>query len=84
MSTVPATIAATVRNEEETIATHVTAVVAAAAGTIALVHPGFTLPDWVQAVATGVSWAGAIAIEVWNLVTKRSLKKAIIGLLAKS
>lgn len=83
-STVPATIAATVRNEEETIATHVSAVVAAVAGTLALVHPGFHVPALAEELVTPISYAGAVALEIYNLITRRSLKKAIVGLLEGS
>lgn len=81
---VKATISTTVGGEEETIATHIAAFLAAAGGTIALIHPGFHIPALVEELVTPISWAGAIGLEVFNLVTRRSLKKAIVGLLSKS
>lgn len=80
----PATLVAKLHSEEETIATHATAFLAAAGGAIALVHPGFQVPTVVEEIVTPVSWAIAGGLEVWNLVTKRSLKKAIVGLFARS
>lgn len=79
----PSPVIATIESNEETIATHVAAALAAAAGTISLVHPGFTIPSVVEACVVPVSYAGAVALEIYNLATKRSLKKAVVNLIAQ-
>lgn len=68
-----------VMNNEETIATHITAALAAFGGAMALVHPGFHLPATAQEVVVPVAWLIAGGLEIYNLVTKRSLKKAVIA-----
>jgi hypothetical protein len=68
-----------VMNQEETIATHIAAALAAFGGAMALLHPGFHLPAEAQEIVVPVAWVVAGGLELFNLVTKRGLKKAVIA-----
>lgn len=81
MTTAHPAVVSTLTSNEETIATHIASALAAAGGAIALLHPGFHIPTVVEACVVPVSWAIAAGLEIYNLVTKRSLKKAVVGLL---
>ena len=58
------------------IAPHVTAFLSGLGATIALIHPGFTLPPFVQGLVTTVCVAASTLVEVVHFVKKHQLAAA--------
>lgn len=57
---------------QKSIATHITALITAAFGFIALFHPGFTEPSWLQAEVPTIAAVLAVGIEAYDRLLKHS------------
>lgn len=55
------------------IAPHVTALISAVGGVIALVHPGFTVPPFVQGLVTSLAILVGAGVELIHLAQKNTL-----------
>ena len=58
------------------IAPHITATLSGIGATIALIHPGFTIPPFVQGLVTTVCVVASTAVEVIHFVKKHQLEAA--------
>jgi cytoskeletal protein RodZ len=57
----------------KTISTHITALLTGAAGVIALVHPGFVVPPFVQGLVTAICGILAAVVEIFHVASKNTL-----------
>lgn len=59
---------------KKTIAAHVASVLSGAGAVIALIHPGFAIPPFVQGLVTSLCILVAAGIQVVHLAGKQSLE----------
>jgi hypothetical protein len=55
------------------ISTHITSILTGAAGVIALVHPGFQLPPFVQGLTVSISALVVTVLQMRHLTFKQAL-----------
>jgi hypothetical protein len=60
----------------KTIAPHITAFLSGLGATIALIHPGFTVPPFVQGLVTTVCVLASTVVEITHFVKKHQLAAA--------
>ena len=65
-------------NNAQSVSSYLTTIVGAVVGIIALLHPGFHESNLIQALIPSVSFIIAGGVQVFNLVTHRSVQKQIV------
>lgn len=58
------------------LATHITSILTGAAGVIALIHPGFHLPPFVQGLTVSISALVVTVLQMRHLTFKQAVAQA--------
>lgn len=61
------------------LASYITSVLAALVSVLAMIHPGFSLPSSTETWVASIAGLIAGGVQVFNLVTHRSVTKTIIS-----